>query len=115
MKICKVCKCENEEGFVYCKNCGALLEVIPPVNDQSEVVSEPTDIPQSATAKNLYENVEINKPTQNYSAPANNLPELVGVKMLLPEPTNPEIKTVQTVYVTPAQKAAIQYDMLKNK
>ncbi len=115
MKICKVCKCENEEQFVYCKNCGAQLEVIPPVKTEPEIPAAPTPAVQDTAPKNLYENAVASQPVESNPAPVNTLPSLVPVKMLLPEPTNPEIKTVQTVYVTPAQKAAIQYDMLKQK
>lgn len=128
MKICKVCKCENEDQFVYCKNCGAMLEVIPPVKpvqqEPVEVIPEvqpiteiketPISVPvQNTATANLYENADTSNPQAVYSAPVTNAPTLVPVKMLLPEPTNPEIKTIQTVYVTPAQKAAIQYDMSK--
>jgi hypothetical protein len=132
MRICKVCKCENEDQFVYCKNCGAMLEVIPPVKPVqqepvevtpevqpiSEIKEAPVSVPVQNTASvvsNPYENAAYSEPQVSYSAPVTNAPTLVPVKMLLPEPTNPEIKTIQTVYVTPAQKAAIQYDMLKNK
>lgn len=113
MKNCRVCKCENEEQFVYCKNCGAMLEVIPPVKNESEIPAAPTPTAQNTASKNLYENAGVSQSVENYNAPVSTLPSLVPVKMVLPEPSNPEIKTVQTVYVTPAQKAAIQYDMLK--
>lgn len=123
MKICKVCKIENEDQFVYCKNCGAMLEVELPLKNEQEVVSDeakafevapaPTVNQPYQSAKNPYENISAVQPTVNYSTPAETPDSLVPVKMLLPEPTNPEIKTVQTVYVTPAQKAAIQYDMQK--
>ena len=110
MKICKVCKCENEDGFIYCKNCGAQLEVLPPVKTESVV--EPVTPAQKPTPDNVYMN-EIVEPIKEQQNFVNSTTTLVPVKMLLPEPTNPEIKTVQTVYVTPAQKAAIQYDMSK--
>ncbi len=113
MKICKVCKCENEEQFVYCKNCGAMLEVIPPVKNEPEIPAAPIPAVQNTAPKNLYENVGTAQPAESYNASVSTPPSLVPVKMVLPEPTNPEIKTVQTVYVTPAQKAAIQYDILK--
>ena len=129
MKICKVCKIENEEEYVYCKNCGAQLEVIPPeppvietVPEEDPVAVQPIQPVQPAApaptpsyvnynmgSRNPYESV----PKVNYTVPVAAAPSLVPVNMLLPDPSNPEIKTVQTVYVTPAQKAAIQYDMYK--
>ena len=112
MKICKVCKCENEDGFIYCKNCGAQLEVLPPV--KTEPVVEPVNTAPNPAPDNVYMNETV-EPIKEQKTFTNSTPTLVPVKMLLPEPTNPEIKTIQTVYVTPAQKAAIQYDMSKNR
>ncbi len=114
MKICKICKCENEDQFVYCKNCGSMLEVIPLVKKEPEVLPLSTPDEQNVTVSSLYQNPNADQPLQNNTVSVNNYSGLVPVKMLLPEPTNPEIKTVQTVYVTPAQKAAIQYDLSKN-
>ncbi len=123
MKICKVCKTENEDQFVYCKNCGAMLEtVLPQKNEQEAVCDEalnfeaapvPAFTQPYSYAKNPYENISEAGSTVNRSPYTEGYASLVPVKMLLPEPTNPEIKTMQTVYVTPAQKAAIQYDFQK--
>lgn len=112
MKICKVCKTENEEQFIYCKNCGAQLEMNITPNYQTSVESKPTDT-KNIKASNPYENISFDGPQNNSPASANIPVGLVGVKMLLPNPVNPEEKTIQTVYVTPAQKAAIQYDISK--
>lgn len=119
MKICKVCKIENEEQFVYCKNCGAQLEVAPAAPVQS---SEPVCPPASSENKeqpaagSAYAGVEQNtyvvadnKPVTPITVPSG----LVAVEMMLPDPANPDIRCVQTVYVTPAQKAAIQYYAIK--
>ena len=92
------------------------VEVTPEVQPIPEIKEAPVSVPVQNTASvvsNPYENAAYSEPQVSYSAPVTNAPTLVPVKMLLPEPTNPEIKTIQTVYVTPAQKAAIQYDMLK--
>lgn len=132
MKICKVCKIENEDQFVYCKNCGAQLEVLPPAVTAPPVAEAPPvmEVPPVAAPvvpappvpppvapvnSNPYAGVQPNP----YTAPAVvNTPAppigLVAVEMLLPDPANPEYRSPQKVYVTPAQKAAIQYDMLKN-
>lgn len=128
MKICKVCKIENEDQFVYCKNCGAQLEVLPPVVTAPPVTEAPPVMevppvaapvvpapPVAPVKSNPYVGVQPNP----YTAPAaGNIPApptgLVAVEMLLPDPANPEYRSPQKVYVTPAQKAAIQYDMLKN-
>ena len=103
MKICKVCKIENEDNFVYCKNCGVQLEA-PPA--QAPV----TPVAPVAPANNNGVYNPYNRPVTPVAAPVG----LVPVEMVLPNPANPEYHCVQTVYVTPAQKAAIQYDLMKN-
>lgn len=35
MKVCKVCRVENEEKFTYCKNCGTLLDFPPRVEENA--------------------------------------------------------------------------------
>ena len=86
MKICRICKTENEDRFIYCKNCGTKFEV----------AQQPTVIPSVNNA--------VNTPVG-----------LVPVTMMLPNPEFPDYRTAQTVYVTPAQKAAIEYSMrIKN-
>lgn len=107
MKICKVCKIENEDQFIYCKNCGSQLEVTPPA-------APITPVPPIQGA-NPYAGVQYNP----YTPPAPVAPPaasagLVPVEMILPDPANPEFRRPQTVYVTPAQKAAIQYDAIKH-
>ncbi len=82
MKICRICKTENEDRFIYCKNCGTKFEV----------AQQTTVVPPVYNAVN---------------APAG----LVPVTMMLPNPEFPDYRTAQTVYVTPAQKAAIEYSI----
>ncbi len=111
MKICKVCKIENEEQFIYCKNCGAQLELTPPPAPVAPIAPVPPVTPN--TAFNSYASGQANP----YAAPTPVAPQapagLVTVEMMLPDPANPEYCSLQTVYVTPAQKAAIQYDAIK--
>lgn len=99
MKICKVCKIENEEQFIYCKNCGAQLEITPASIPVPVAPAEPV-APSPAPVFNPYE-----APMVEPQTPIS----LVTVELMLPDPLNPESRSVQTVYVTPAQKAAIQY------
>ena len=42
-RICTECGTENEQGFEYCKNCGALLHGEEPL--KSEIASEQNDAP----------------------------------------------------------------------
>lgn len=86
MNICKICKTENEDQFAYCKNCGCKIE-------QPKQMTPPRSFVQQ---------------TLDTSG-------LVPVIMELPDPFNPGQRTNQTVYVTPAQKAAILYDSMMNK
>ncbi|MEE0945910.1 MAG: hypothetical protein U0M42_03660 [Acutalibacteraceae bacterium] len=83
MKICRICKTENDDRFVYCKNCGTKFE--------DEVAVKHTSSPDFNT---------VQSPTG-----------LVPVTMMLPSPEFPDYRTPQTVYVTPAQKAAIEYSL----
>lgn len=149
MKICKVCKIENADQFIYCKNCGAHLEVTPPpapvvpaveieipaaeVNNAEVPVSPvapvtpvapvipaaPVTPVAPAAPANPYAGIQSNPYVAPAApvAPAPSAPAspagLVPVEMVLPDPLNPEYRSTQTVYVTPAQKAAIQYDIIK--
>lgn len=116
MKICRVCKIENEDQFIYCKNCGAQLEIaaVAPVNTAEEnapTVRESAPAAQSGVNASMsYNPYAPAAPAAPAAVPAG----LVAVEMILPDPANPEYRRPQTVYVTPAQKAAIQYEMLKN-
>ncbi len=87
MKICRICKTENEERFVYCKNCGTKFEPVREGAPVSPVYANAQEIPMG----------------------------LVPVTMMLPNPEFPDYRTAQTVYVTPAQKAAIEYSMRNQK
>ena len=114
MKICKVCKTENEEQFIYCKNCGAQLELTPPpvpVISEAPVPPVPPVPPAYATAPGPYAQAQYN----HNAGPVTPMPPagLVAVEMILPDPANPEYRCPQTVYVTPAQKAAIQSDAIQ--
>ena len=99
MLVCRVCKQENEEHFTYCKNCGTELE-------------KPK---AQSTIFNNYNNATPTYPQynqQNSCAPVvNKTPEafeLVGVYMRLPDIDNPSIRTLQKVYVTKQQYAAMK-------
>ena len=143
MKICKVCKIENADQFIYCKNCGAQLEVTPPpapvipaveieiptAQEKNAEASVAPEVPVApvppvihaapVTPANPYAGIQSNP----YAAPVTPVAPvpsapfapagLVPVEMVLPDPLNPEYRSTQTVYVTPAQKAAIQYDIIK--
>lgn len=89
MKICNNCRTENEDRFIYCKNCGTQLQVLR--NNTSY------------SAMSGVHNVN------SAPVPAG----LVPVTMMLPSPEFPDYRTAQTVYVTPAQKAAIEYSLKK--
>lgn len=113
MKICKVCKIENEDNFVYCKNCGVQLEITPPVQAPVAPVVPVAPVAPAVPVTPVNNNGVYNpygRPVAPVAAPVG----LVPVEMVLPNPANPEYHCVQTVYVTPAQKAAIQYDIMKN-
>ena len=79
MKICRVCRTENEEQFVYCKNCGTQLEA-------PKAYEYPI--------RPVYQGGQIN---------------LVPVTLMLPDINDPNKLSAQTVYVTPAQRAAINW------
>ena len=108
MKICRVCKTENEEHFVYCKNCGTQFEQPSFIKQdntyQNNAYAQYTAPTQNAASSHMpyspYQN-----PVQQNSAPASNA--LVPVLMQLPDPFDVTRLTVQTVYVTP-----MQYDAL---
>lgn len=87
MKICRICKTENEDRFIYCKNCGTKFEPVRQAAPVSSVYVNAQDIPVG----------------------------LVPVTMMLPNPEFPDYRTAQTVYVTPEQKAAIEYSMRAQK
>ena len=77
MRICNLCRTENDDKFLFCKNCGTKF---------------PEDTPSPAI------------PTQPISSQGLGL---VPVTLKLPDINNHRVLTPQTVYVTPAQKMAI--------
>ena len=101
MKICKVCKIENEDQFMYCKNCGTQFEVPVPV------VSVPLSKPEESESfsQNGQDTASPAAPVQETKMPEG----LVPVAIVLPDPNYPDYRIPQTVYVTPAQKSAIEY------
>lgn len=103
MIVCKVCSQQNEDDFEYCKNCGTKLEK---TQQSYQAPQRPNYMPynpyngpvtrQSApTASNIVnENVEV--------------AELVSVYMMLPDVDNPMTRTLQKVFVTKRQYAAMK-------
>ncbi len=84
MIICEVCKTENEEHFEFCKNCGSGLV------KEEEVKPQVTITQESSLVK------------------AKEQDELVAVYMMLPDTENPSVRTLQKVFVTPAQYKAMK-------
>jgi hypothetical protein len=82
MIVCNVCKTENEEHFSFCKNCGL------PIKTEEEK-------PQP-------------KPEEISLVKAKEQDELVAVYMMLPDTENPSVRTLQKVFVTPAQYKAMK-------
>ena len=106
MIICKVCKCENEEHFDYCKNCGTQLE--KPIKEQrwTENTQRPNYAPHNPYNRPVTPN---NMPNQSNIVTENIQPtELVSVYMNLPDVDNPSVRTLQKVYVTKRQYAAMK-------
>ena len=59
-KICSECGTENENDYIYCKNCGALLTAAPkPENEQpehkltAEAAPAPKTVPESAAQETV--------------------------------------------------------------
>lgn len=112
MIICRVCKQENEEHFTYCKNCGTELEKpkTQPVGFSNSFGASP-DRPAYAPYNPYNQPVSSPKATQPAAPIVKETPEmfeLVGVYMQLPDVDNPEVRTLQKVFVTKKQYAAMK-------
>ena len=106
MITCKVCKQENEEHFEYCKNCGTQLER----SIQHQHWNAPLQRPDYAP-NNPYNQPFTPKNTENTNNVVTEdieVAELVSVYMKLPDIDNPAARTLQKVYVTKRQYAAMK-------
>ncbi|MBE6728933.1 MAG: hypothetical protein E7568_01720 [Ruminococcaceae bacterium] len=86
MRICSICKTENDDRFLYCKNCGTKFpaETLPVT------------------------------PVKTNTSVNNQAVALVPVILNLPSIDDPKVLMPQTVYVTPAQKIAIENALKKD-
>lgn len=89
-KICSECGTENENDYIYCKNCGALLTAAPkPENEQPEhkLTAEAAPAPKTVPESTAQETVPKTEQSSFRPAPA-------------PEAAEPAFKPVPPVYNT---------------
>ncbi len=106
MIICKVCKQENEDHFEYCKNCGTQLEKPKQEQQWQAPAQRPAYAPHNPYNRPVTPNNAPNK--SNIVTENVEVAELVSVYMNLPDVDNPTNRTLQKVYVTKRQYAAMK-------
>ena len=102
MMVCRVCKTENDDRFMYCKNCGTQLD--KPKNyeayESGQFAAQPVNVPNRATSP-----IMPVAPTPDRAIQENTL---VSVYMSLPDPIDPSRRSLQRVYVTRKQMQAME-------